>query len=187
MVFRTDKLTIKAQEAVQHAHSLAADEGHPEIEPLHLLAALLDETEGITGTVLERIGANRAQLDAVVRSELGHLPKVAGGSTPQPGSALANVLEVAQQAADTMKDDYVSTEHLLLALSRVDSKAKNVLQLNAIRDKELLKALQSIRGSARVTDQSPEGKFQALERYGIDLVEQARRGRLDPVNRQSHV
>jgi len=181
MAFRFDKLTIKAQEAVQRAQSLAADEGHPEIDPLHLLAALLGETEGVTGSILDRIGANRAQLDKIVRSEMGHFPKVAGGASPQPGSVLGRVLEAAQQAADTMKDDYVSTEHLLLALSRVDSKAKNVLQLNAIREKELLKALQAIRGSARVTDQSPEGKFQALDRYGIDLVEQARRGKLDPV------
>jgi len=181
MAFRFDKLTIKGQEAVQRAQSLAADEGHPEIDPLHLLAALLGETEGITGSILDRIGANRAQLEKIVRSELGHFPKVAGGSTPQPGSALGQVLEAAQHAADAMKDDYVSTEHLLLALSRVDSKAKNVLQLNAIRDKDLLKALQAIRGSARVTDQNPEGKFQALDRYGIDLVEQARRGKLDPV------
>ncbi|HUT90541.1 MAG TPA: ATP-dependent chaperone ClpB [Thermoguttaceae bacterium] len=181
MAFRFDKLTIKAQEAVQRAQSLAADHGHPEIEPLHLLAALLRETEGITGSILDRIGANRVQLDAMVQSELGHSPKVAGGTAPQPGDALGRVFEAAQQAADSMKDDYVSTEHLLLALSRVDSKAKNVLQLNAIREKELLKALQAIRGSVRVTDQNPEGKFQALERYGIDLVEQARRGKLDPV------
>ena len=181
MAFRFDNLTIKAQEAVQRAQSLAADHGHPETEPLHLLAALLSETEGITGSILDRIGANRVQLDNMVQSELAHFPKVAGGTAPQPGSALGKVFEAAQQAADTMKDDYVSTEHLLLALSRVDSKAKNVLQLNAIQEKELLKALQAIRGSARVTDQNPEGKFQALKRYGIDLVEQARRGRLDPV------
>ncbi len=181
MAFRFDKLTIKAQEAVERAQSLAADEGHPEIDPLHLLAALLGETEGITGSILDRIGANRAQLDKIVRSELGHFPKVAGGTAPQPGGVLGKTLEAAQHAADAMKDDYVSTEHLLLALSRVDSKAKNVLQLNAIREKELLEALQAIRGSARVTDQAPEGKFQALEQYGIDLVEQARRGKLDPV------
>ena len=80
-----------------------------------------------------------------------------------------------------MKDEFVSTEHLLLALAKVDSKAKNVLKLNAVADKDLLKALQAVRGSARVTDQNPEDKFQALERYGIDLVERARQGKLDPV------
>jgi ATP-dependent Clp protease ATP-binding subunit ClpB len=181
MAFRFDKLTIKAQEAVQRAQSLAADGGHPEIDPLHLLAALLRETEGIIGSVLDRIGANRAQLDKIVQSEVEHFAKVEGGAPPQPGRALGHVLEAAQQAADTMKDEYISTEHLLLALSRVESKAKNVLQLNAIAEKDVLKALRAIRGSARVTDQDPEAKFQALERYGIDLVEQARRGKLAPV------
>jgi len=181
MAFRFDKLTIKAQEAIQGAQSLAADRGHPETDPLHLLAALLEETDGITGPVLDRIGANRRQLKEIVESELRHFPKVAGGAPPQPNSALHEVLQAAQQAADTMKDDYVSTEHLLLGLSKVASKAKNVLQLNAIGEKDVLKALQAVRGSSRVTDQDPEAKFQALERYGIDLVEQARRGKLDPV------
>ena len=91
------------------------------------------------------------------------------------------MLEAAQREADAMKDEFVSTEHLLLALTKVDSKAKNVLKLNAITDKELLQALQAVRGSTRVTDQNPEAKFQALERYGIDLVERARQGKLDPV------
>jgi len=181
MVFRFDKLTIKAQEAIERAQSLAADRGHPEIGPLHLLAALLGETDGIVGSVLERIGANRKQLEDIVEAELGHLPKVAGGAPPQPGQALGQVLEAGQNLADTMKDDYVSTEHLLLALAKVDSKAKNVLKLNAIDENGLLKALQGVRGSTRVTDQSPEAKFQALDRYGIDLVERARRGKLDPV------
>ncbi|MHC4402468.1 MAG: ATP-dependent chaperone ClpB [Planctomycetota bacterium] len=181
MAFRLDKLTIKAQEAVARAQSAAADRGHPEIDPLHLLAALLGETDGVTGPVLERIGANRAQLDRIVESELGHLPKVVGGAPPQPGSALHTVLQTAQQEADGMKDEFVSTEHLLLALSKVDSKAKSVLELNAISEKALLKALQSVRGSARVTDPNPEAKFRALERYGIDLVDFARRGKLDPV------
>jgi len=181
MSFRLDKLTIKAQEAVQRAQSLAADRGHPELDPLHLLAALIGETEGIIGSLLDRIGANRQQLQRIVESELGHFPKVTGGPPPQPGAALGQVLQAAQQAADTMKDEYVSTEHLLLALSKVDSKARNVLQLNAIGEQELLKALQALRGSARVTDQNPEAKLQALDRYGIDLVEHARRGKLDPV------
>ncbi len=181
MAFRPDRLTIKAQEAVQRAQSLAADEGHPEIAPLHLLAALVAETEGVTKAVLDRIGADRAQLEGIVRAELRHLPKVSGGSAPQAGGCLPQVLEAAQKAADAMKDDYVSTEHLLLALAQVDSKAKNVLKLNAITEQDLLKALRTVRGSARVTGQNPEATFQALERYGIDLVEQARRGKLDPV------
>ena len=120
-------------------------------------------------------------MESIVRSELQRLPKVSGGSPPQPGSELARVLETAQREADAMKDEFVSTEHLLLALTKVDSKARNILKLNALTDKEILQAMQAIRGSQRVTDQSPEAKFQALERYGIDLVERARQGKLDPV------
>ncbi len=181
MAFRFDKLTIKAQEAVTRAQELAADQGHSQIDPLHLLAALLVESDGIVGPILERIGANRAQLDGIVKAELGHFAKVSGGSQPQLSRELNHVLETAQREADAMKDEFVSTEHLLLALAKVDSKAKNILKLNAITEKDLLKVLQAVRGSARVTDQEPEGKFQALEKYGIDLVERARRGKLDPV------
>ncbi len=181
MAFRPDKLTIKAQEAVAAAGSLAADRGHPQIDPLHLLAALLAEAGGIMGPILDRIGVNRGQLEQIVQSELGHLSKISGGSPPGAGPQLAQVLEAAQREADAMKDEFVSTEHLLLALAKVESKAKNVLKLNAVTDKELLAALQEIRGSGRVTDQNPEDKFQALRRYGIDLVERARQGKLDPV------
>ncbi len=181
MAFRFEKLTIKAQQAVAKAQALAADRAHPEIDPVHLLAALLAEQGGVVEAVLERIGANRAQLDRIVQSELGHFPKVSGGAQPQSNIALGQVLEGAQHEADAMKDEYVSTEHLLLALAKVESKAKNLLALNAVGEKELLAGLQAVRGSARVTDQDPEAKFQALEKYGIDLVEQARRGKLDPV------
>jgi len=181
MAFRFDKLTIKAQEAVAAAQALATEHGHPQIAPLHLLAALLAESEGIVGPTLERIGANRRQLDRIVQSELGHSPKVSGGATPQGSRPLQQVLEAAQREADAMKDEFVSTEHLLLALTKIESTARNVLQLNAVTDRDVLKALQEIRGSARVTDQTPEDKFQALERYGIDLVDRARRGKLDPV------
>jgi ATP-dependent Clp protease ATP-binding subunit ClpB len=181
MAFRFDKLTIKAQEAIAKAQSLAADRGNPEIDPLHLLSALLMAGEGIVDAVLDRIGVNRGQLEQTVEAELGHFAKVSGGAPPQAGSALQRVLETAQREADTMKDDFVSTEHLLLALGKVDSKAKRLLQLNAVGEKEILQALQSVRGSARVTDQNPEAKFRALEQYGIDLVERARRGKLDPV------
>ncbi|MBN1396116.1 MAG: ATP-dependent chaperone ClpB [Pirellulales bacterium] len=181
MAFRFDKLTLKAQEAVARAQELAADRGHAQIDPLHLLAALLDESDGIVAPILEKIGVNRGQLDKIVEAELGHFAKVAGGAPPQGSRELNQVLETAQREADAMKDEYVSTEHLLLALTKVDSKAKNVLKLNGVADADLLKVLQTVRGSTRVTDQTPEGKFQALERYGINLVERARQGKLDPV------
>ena len=181
MTFRFDKLTIKAQEAVAAAQSLAGDQGSPEIDPLHLLAALLQEADGVVAPILEQIGANTKQLQGIVDTELARFPKVSGPSAPQAGASLGKVLEGAQAEADFMKDEYVSTEHLFMALAKVDSKAKRVLELNAIEEADILKALKRIRGSARVTDQNPEAKFQALEKYGIDLVEQARRGKLDPV------
>ncbi len=181
MAFQFDKLTIKGQEAVAKAQSLASDQGHAQIEPLHLLQALLEESEGVIAPLLEKIGTNRTQLDGIVRSELQRIPKVSGGSPPQPSNELVRVLETAQREADTMKDEFVSTEHLLLALTKVESKAKNILKLHALTDKEILQAMQTIRGSQRVTDQTPEAKFQALEKYGIDLVERARQGKLDPV------
>ncbi|HEX3997234.1 MAG TPA: ATP-dependent chaperone ClpB [Pirellulales bacterium] len=181
MAFRFDKFTIKAQEAVQRSQELAADRGNPQIDPLHLLAALVDENEGVIRPIFDKIGVNRAQLDSVVESELNRFPKMSGGAPPQPSQELTQVFETAQREAATMKDEFVSTEHLVLALTKVDSKAQRVLKLNAVGPKEVLQALQTIRGSSRVTDQSPEEKFQALKKYGIDLVERASQGKLDPV------
>lgn len=181
MSLRFDKLTTKAQEAVARAVEIATQHGHPEIDPLHMLASLLAENGGVVEMVLDKIGANRKQLDRIVEAEMGHFSRVSGAAQPQPNQALQKVLDVAQREAQTMKDDFVSVEHLLLALTKVDCKARNVLKLNAIGEKELLEALRGVRGSARVTDQEPESKFAALERYGIDLVERARKGKLDPV------
>ena len=149
MAFRFDKLTIKAQEAVTAAQGLAADRGNPEIDPLHLLAALLEEGDGVVIPILDQIGTKTAQLRTMVDTELGHFPKASGGVPPHPGSSLGQVLEEAQREADRMKDDYVSTEHLFLALAKVDSKAKRILDLNAIEESDILKALKRIRGSAR--------------------------------------
>ena len=181
MAFRMDKLTIKAQEALERAQQLAADRGNPQVEALHLLAGLLAEKEGIVGVLLGKIGVNREQLDRIVQAEVGHLPKVSGGSPPQPAGGLMQVLEGAAKAAEAMKDEYVSTEHLLLSLAKTDAKTKSLLKLNAVGEPEILKAMQSVRGGGRVADQNPEEKFQALQRYGIDLVERAQQGKLDPV------
>ncbi|HEX4145523.1 MAG TPA: ATP-dependent chaperone ClpB [Pirellulales bacterium] len=181
MAFRFDKLTIKAQEAVARAQQLAADRGNSQIDPLHLLAGLTSESEGIVGPILDKLGANRQQLERTIQAELGHFPKVTGGSGPHVSQPLQQVFEAAERLATQMKDEFVSSEHLLLALATVDSKAKNLLKLNAIDEASLLKSLQAVRGSARVTDQNPEEKFNALKRYGIDLVERASQGKLDPV------
>jgi ATP-dependent Clp protease ATP-binding subunit ClpB len=181
MPFRFDKLTHKAQEAVQRAQELAAEGGNPQVEPLHLLAALLDESEGVVRPVLEKLGAPIGQLQSIVASELKRLPKASGGAPPQPSRELMSVLDAAQAEAGAMRDDFTSTEHLLLALAKAPTPARDTLKLNAIDADGLLKALRQVRGSTRVTDQAPEGKFQALEKYGIDLVERAQQGKLDPV------
>ena len=181
MAFRFDKLTIRAQEAVSQAQNLASEAGHPQVDPLHLMAALLGESEGVVGPVLEKIGVRRRQLESMVQAEVARLPKVSGGSGPQVSSQLRDVLEASAAEAARMKDEFVSTEHLLLALTSLDTKVRSILEVNGVRQSDLLAALQSVRGGTRVTDQTPEDKYQALTRYGIDLVDRASAGKLDPV------
>jgi ATP-dependent Clp protease ATP-binding subunit ClpB len=181
MAFRFDKLTVKSQEAVQRAQQLAVEKGHPEVDPLHLLAALLDEEDGVARPILEKVGVNLSQLRRQVQAELDRRPQVSGGSQPGAGRQLMAVLEGAMQDAAAMKDEFVSVEHLLLALAKQDSPARQMLQIHGVREKDILEALKSVRGSARVTDQNPEGQYQALQKYGVDLVEKAMQGKLDPV------
>ena len=181
MTFRFEKLTIKAQEAVQHAQSLATQNGNPQLDPLHLLAGLVAETDGIVAPILEKAGVLATQLQSAVDAEVEKLPKASGGAAPTLGTEISRVLAKAQQTAESMSDEFVSTEHLLLALASEKSKAQSLLKSAGVKEKTLVDALKSLRGSARVTDQSPEDKFQALQRYGIDLVEMANKGKLDPV------
>src|SRR3954449_4007295 len=130
MAFRLDKLTVKSQEAVQRAQTLASEKGHPEMDPLHLLAALLDEQEGVARPVLEKIGVNVPQLQRQINAELDRKPQVSGGSTPMANRQLLAVLEGSLKEAASMRDEFVSVEHLLLSLTKVDSAAKNLLQVN---------------------------------------------------------
>src|SRR5688572_24907361 len=130
MAFRMDKLTVKSQEAIQAAQSLASEKGHSEIDPLHLLAALLQDGEGIARPVLEKIGVNVSQVAKLVSAELDRKPQISGGSQPQPSRPLMNVLEESAKQSAAMKDEFVSVEHLLLALTTTDSSAKNLLQVN---------------------------------------------------------
>ncbi len=181
MDFRFDRLTVKAQESVAGAQTLAGEKGTPEVDSLHLLATLVSQGEGIVKPILDKVGVNFAQFSSLLNSELDRLPKVSGGTTPQPNQALKEILQTAQREAEAMKDEFVSTEHLLLALVKTPCKANDLLQLNGVRETDILTALQSIRGSSRVTDQNPEDKFQALQKYGIDLVDRANQGKLDPV------
>jgi ATP-dependent Clp protease ATP-binding subunit ClpB len=182
MTIQFDRFTVKAQDAVKRAHDLAREYSHQLLDPLHLLAALLSEEQHIVRALLNKAAVNVDQLSKMVKSQLGDLPKVIGGDGEiHLGSALNQVLEAAQESARRMKDEYTSTEHLVLALIQVESKVKEIFRLNAVSESNVLQALKELRGGQRVMDQNPEDKYQALQRYGRDLVELAEQGKLDPV------
>jgi ATP-dependent Clp protease ATP-binding subunit ClpB len=183
MAIRWDKFTLKSQEAIQKASSLANENGQPEVVPLHLLMALLEDKEGIIVPLLQKVGIPTEQLLANARQGIAGLPKVSGAaSEPGLSTAMQRVLNDASKEAQDFKDEYVSTEHLLLALAQIKKDPAQLLlaSMGATRD-AILQGLTSVRGNQRVTDQSPEGKYQALDRYAKDLTELARRGKLDPV------
>ncbi len=184
MAIRWDKFTVKAQEAVQRANEIASENGNPELLPLHLLAALIEDKEGIVVPVLEKLGVGVQSVLSEVYREIERLPKVSGEGATQAtmSSALNQLIERAFKEAANFKDEYVSTEHLLLAAtqSKKDA-AQEILARHGASHDAILKALITVRGSQKVTDQNPEAKYQALERYARDLTEQARRGKLDPV------
>ena len=183
MAIRGDKFTVKSQQAIQQAQQRAAELGNPEVQPVHLLLALVEDREGVIPAVLEKIGVPMEKLESDLHGIEEKLPRVAGASA-QPGlsQALNKALEQAFREAANFKDEYVSTEHLLLGVADIKSEpARDALvALGASRD-AILKALTAVRGSQRVTDQNPEEKFQPLEKYAKDLTELARRGKLDPV------
>jgi len=184
MAIRWDKFTVKAQEAVQRANDLASEHGNPELLSLHLLAALMGDKEGIVLPVLEKLGVGPQTVRSEIYREIERLPKVSGEGATQAtmSPALNQLLERAFKEAANFKDEYVSTEHLLLAAaqSKKDA-AQEILARHGASHDAILKALTTVRGSQTVTDQNPEAKYQALERYARDLTEQARRGKLDPV------
>jgi ATP-dependent Clp protease ATP-binding subunit ClpB len=183
MPIRWDKFTVKAQEAVQRANELASEHGNPELLPVHLLAALVEDREGIVPPVLEKIGIGPQAVLSDIYKEIEKLPKVSGGAAQAAmSSALNQLLERSFKEADTFKDEYVSTEHLLLAATDLKrDPAQQLLVRHGATHDAILKALTAVRGSQRITDQNPEAKYQALERYAKDLTELARRGKLDPV------
>src|ERR1043166_4675962 len=183
MAIRWDKFTVKAQEAVQRANELASEHGNPELQPLHILGALLEDKEGIVPPVLEKIGIGPQAVLSEIYSALERLPKVSGAPSQAGLSQAANqLLDRAFKEADNFKDEYVSTEHLLLAVTQLkQDAAQQALARHGATHEAILKALTAVRGSQRITDQNPEAKYQALERYARDLTEQARKGKLDPV------
>ncbi|MCW7072039.1 MAG: ATP-dependent chaperone ClpB [Methanophagales archaeon] len=187
---RLDKLTLKAQEALQEAKNLAEEHNHQQIGEEHLLLALVEQSEGVVVPVLQKIGVEIEQLKARLEEHLNSLPQVHGGG--QVGGpeqifvtpSLNKTLESAWREAQAMKDEYLSTEHLLLAIAEAeeaDPSSPEILKGLGVTKERIYEALTGIRGGQRVVDQNPEGKYQALERYTRDLTDLARKGKLDPV------
>ena len=172
MAIRWDKLTVKAQEAMQRANDLASEHGNPELQPAHILAALLEDREGIVSPLLERIGLHVPTVQAEVMRVIEKLPKVSGSGATQAhlSDAASQMLENAFKEAANFKDEYVSTEHMLLALTKLKrDAAQQILTSAGATYDNILRGLTSVRGNQKVTDQNPEAKYQALERYAKDL------------------
>ncbi len=179
---RNVQYTVKAGEAIQEAVRLAAGRGNPEVLPTHLLLALLEQEEGIVPRIVAKVGVQPGQLAGDLAADLERLPSAEGGAEPRPSRDFSRVLETAAKLAPQFQDEYVSVEHLLLAAASVaGSSAAEILARHGLDRDTLLKAIQELRGSHRVTDENPEAKFEALRRYGRDLTELARAGKLDPV------
>ncbi len=179
----TDRLTVKSQEALQDAQRRAAEHGQQEITPEHLLLSLIEQPEGVVAPVLERLEAKPQRLREQAEAAVGRLPRVQGaGASQYLSPRLAKVLERAGREAEALRDEYISTEHLLLALASEDGgEVRRILREAGVDHENIYRALAEVRGSHRVTDENPEDKYQALERYSRDLTAQPKRGKLDPV------
>jgi len=181
-MLRFDKMTVKAQEAVQSAQEIAASHENQQIEPVHLLAALAAQTDGVVPPLLARLGIHSEALSQEIEREIAKLPKVQGFSQQHMGRPLNDVLERAFTEADNFKDEYVSTEHLFLAVAGQDrDPAGQLLKRQGASHEAILQALAGLRGTQRVTSQNPEATYEALEKYARDLTELARKSKLDPV------
>jgi ATP-dependent Clp protease ATP-binding subunit ClpB len=179
---RIDRYTQKMQEALQAAQTLASDFSNSEILNEHFLLALLGQSDGVTRPLLEKIGVAAAQLEQRLRADLESRPKVHGTAADiRVSNELRTVLDAAEKQMASLKDEYTSAEHYLLALSESNVPAARLLKEGGVTHDKLMQALQQVRGSQRVTDQNPEGKYQSLEKYGRDLTALARRGKIDPV------
>ncbi len=178
-----NKFTRRSQEALGAAIELATTAGNPAVEPVHLLSALLAQPNGISGALLRAVGVEPATVADRATDLRRRLPAAAGSTVSSPSYARATILTLtaAEQQAESLGDEYISTEHLLVALASVDSPVKQLLVELGATDAALQGAFDSVRGSARVTSQDPEATYQALEKYAVDLTERARDGSLDPV------
>jgi ATP-dependent Clp protease ATP-binding subunit ClpB len=181
-MLRFEKMTVKAQEAVQNAQETAARHENQQIEPVHLLAALVAQADGVVPPLLSRLGVRSEVLSQEVEREIGRLPKVEGFAQQHMGRPLNDVLENAFKEADNFKDEYVSTEHLFLAIASADrDPAGQLLKRHGASHDAILQALTGVRGTQRVTSQNPESTYASLEKYARDLTELARKSKLDPV------
>ena len=181
-MIQPDRLTVKAAEVLQQAASLARARGNPVINDAHLFHALLQQEEGIVVPLLQKAGLNLTQLQAETEREIERFPKQSGGADPTISRELSRVLDRADEESKSLGDAYVSTEHMLLALAEEkNTTARQLLSAAGVSRKDLLAALEGVRGAHRVTDQEPENKYQALQRFTRDLTEIARKGKLDPV------
>ena len=176
-----DKFTLKTQEALATAQQTAMAKSNTVLSPLHLLSAIVGDDEGIVPEILKKIGANVGRIKDMTEGELHRLPQGKTSGQLMPDPAFNQIVLDAQNIADSMGDEYLSVEHLLMSLASVQSEAREILRLNSVTEKQIEKAIKDVRGGDKVTDQSPEGKYKSLERYGIDLLEMARKGKLDPV------
>jgi len=176
-----DKFTLKAQEALATAQQIAMAKSHTVLSPLHLLSAVCGDEAGVVVMTLKKIGANISRLQDMIESELRRLPQGESSAQILPEPVLNQIVLDAQNRADAMGDEYLSVEHLFIALASVQSDAREILRLNSITPEQIENALKEVRSGERITDQNPEDKYRALERYGIDLLEMARKGKLDPV------
>ncbi|HEX8928684.1 MAG TPA: Clp protease N-terminal domain-containing protein, partial [Actinomycetota bacterium] len=178
-----NKLTTRSQEAISAAIRLSADRGHPAVEPAHLLGALLDQAEGTATPLLRAVGADPADVRAENDAALSRLPAASGATVaaPQFSRDLHKVVTAAVKQAEQLTDEYLSTEHLLVGLAAEGGPVAGLLRRHGATPDSLLAAFKEVRGSARVTSPDPEGTYQALEKYGIDLTAAARDGKLDPV------
>jgi len=176
-----DKFTLKTQEALATAQQTAMAKSNTVLSPLHLLSAIVGDDEGIAPEILKKIGANVGRIKDMTESEMHRLAQGKTSGQLMPDPAFNQIVLDAQNIADSMGDEYLSVEHLLMSLASVQSEAKEILRLNSVTAKQIEKAIKDVRGGEKVTDQSPEGKYKSLERYGIDLLDMARKGKLDPV------
>jgi len=174
-------MTTKAQEAVRAAADLASRRGNPELYPEHLIRAILEQDEGIGGPLVQKAGADPANLLRLLDAKIDAFPRVSGGAEPNPARRTNAVLQKAEDEMRALKDDFISTEHLLLAAVKSDREIQSVFEKAGLTYDKLLAALATVRGNQRVTDRDPEGKFQALDKYTRDLTDMARKGKIDPV------